>query len=188
MDELAEGVLTVEELAEQEHHFGGDERLQLSDLGREYFLGAGAVINGGKGRPVRPQRGLVQVENTVSALSADEIGGIVHYAQVPLRDTVGKVAHVNPEVAAPIGDDVADVQVAVQTGGRGGHGVEETVDALLVGIGQVLVPVHRATHQLAHVWQPRCIGRGLVYLLSEHGEAFRQWHQLVGLLRDDAGE
>ena len=80
------------------------------------------------------------------------------------------------------------MQVAVQAGRRGGDGGEEAVEALPVGLGQLLAAVDPAAHQLAHVRQPPGVGGGLVDLLGQHGEAFRQRHQLLRLLRDDAGE
>lgn len=63
------------------------------------------------------------MEDAVGPLSTDEVRRIVHHAKVPFWHTIGKVTHVDPKVSLPVGDDIADVQIAVQAGRRGGYGV-----------------------------------------------------------------
>lgn len=55
------------------------------------------------------------MEQAVCSLHIQIVGHSPHDAQIPFRRAISELTYVNPEVALAIGDDIANMKVAMHT-------------------------------------------------------------------------
>ena len=145
-----------------------------------------AVVGAGEDAPVLLHLRRSQVEEPLCPLGVGYLGKPPAQAQVPFRRAVGELPDVDPEVPFPVGDDVADLHVAVKEGRR-------VRNLLQQGQGEVLQDGrHHALagiellHPRLHRRDAGDVGGHGVEGLAVPGEAQRNLLQPFRLLGDDA--
>ena len=98
----------------------------------------GAEIGGEEEIPVGLHGIVGDVEDVLHAIVGHVVAHGPQQGEIPLRGAVSKLAEVDPQVALTVGNDVADVQVAVDAAWCIGHGIEELQGLLSVVIGHFI--------------------------------------------------
>ena len=130
----------------------------------------------------------LEVKKIIGAFLTHPAAHDPHDAQVPFRGAVAELAHIDPQGAVSVRDDIADLEVAVQAGGRVRHLLQKGQGTLFECLrDEILLLIELGKSRFVRT-QARRVGRRRMEFPGQAGECEGNLLQPLRLLGDDAGE